>query len=509
MANMTFTPKLVYPLAFALAGMLFGCGQEQELAPDATMAEARAAAATADTGMPTITLRARNYIVIASGDALPAGIANKISAANGEVTSLMAEAGLAAVTSADPDFATKAAKISGVRSVIHDFDAHWLDPQARTLDLDETAVDLSAGAAYNTNRYFPLQWGATAIQAPAAWNTGAKGKGVRVAVLDSGFDLKHPDLAANIDVAASKSFVPTEALQFVAVPGKTFSHGTHTAGTIAAIDNNIGVVGIAPEAQLILVKVLRDAGSGSFSWMLQGIAYATQQGADVINMSLGAALPRNGRYLDDNGTPDDTSDDKIITDTKATQELIVAIGKMTTYASRHGVTVIASAGNDGNNGNTDQSLAHIPTGAPNVISISATGPTGWANDILNTNLDKLASYSNYGTSDIDFAAPGGDFVYPTNEIGTVAGVRQYVWALDMVLSLANGGSYTWSAGTSMAAPHAAGVAALIIGKNGGNMDPALVEAALRASADDLGKVGRDPYYGYGRINALKAVSKVK
>ncbi|MBC6991719.1 MULTISPECIES: S8 family serine peptidase [Hymenobacter] len=110
----------------------------------------------------------------------------------------------------------------------------------------------------------------------------------------------------NIDVAASKSFVPKEGVQFV---GTGFSHGTHTAGTIAAVDNKIGVVGVAPEATLILVKVLADGGSGSFSWMINGIYYAVTQQADVINMSLGGTFLRNGKYLDDNGTPDNPADD--------------------------------------------------------------------------------------------------------------------------------------------------------------------------------------------------------
>jgi subtilisin family serine protease len=242
--------------------------------------------------------------------------------------------------------------------------------------------------------------------------------------------------------------------------------------------------------------------------------HATNQGADVINMSLGAVLPRNSRYLDDNGTPDDTSDDFIVNDTKATQELVNAITKVTNYASQKGVTLIASAGNDANNGNQDQSLVHVPASAPNVISISATAPRGWALNPLTANLDYLASYSNYGTSDVDFAAPGGDYQYPGNEIVTIGGITQYAYVFDYVFSSGSNlepgtASYYWSVGTSMAAPHASGVAALIIGQNGGQMDPAHVKAALRASADDLGKPGRGPLYGHGRVNAFKAVSAIQ
>jgi subtilisin family serine protease len=447
---------------------------------------------------PGFVLRAKQYIIIASGDQLPGDIETRTSAANGKVTSKLSEAGLAIATSDDPNFAAKAAKISGVRSVVHDFTYQGFEPQPNRVV--ETASDnVNPPSTGDSNPLYPLQWGATAIQAPEAWNAGSEGQGVLVADLDGGFELNHPDLAGNI--VGSKSFVPGEPAQFV---GAGSSHGTHTAGTIAAVDNNIGVIGIAPKAKLLLVKVLGDAGSGSFSWLMQGIVYATQQRADVINMSLGASLPRNGKYLDDEGN--------VVNDTKATQELLVALSKVTSYATKNGVTLIASAGNDANNGNQDKSLVNIPADATGVISISATAPIGWALAPLTANLDRFASYSNYGTPAVTFAAPGGDFVYPGNEIVVFRGVRQYVWALDMVLSTGRvsatgAGSYTWMAGTSMAAPHATGVAALIIGKNGGNMDPSKVEAALRASADDLGKPGRDPYYGYGRVNAYRAVAQ--
>ncbi|TXK52663.1 S8 family serine peptidase [Pontibacter qinzhouensis] len=508
MITKKFTPsKLAYPLVFALAG-LFGCNPEVEVDPAASLSLDATSEAQIANGASKIKYRGKHYIVLSTQEQLPAGLESKLAAANGKVNKLMPQAGVASVFSEDPEFVAKASKIPGVRSVVRDLEIEWLKPEdQKVVALENYGTPPFSG---DNDRFFDLQWGHAAIQASEAWNAGARGKGVRIAVLDSGFDLDHPDLAPNIDLAASKSFVTGEQLGY-ALPG-VGSHGTHTAGTIAAADNGIGIIGVAPEAQLILVKVLRDTGSGAFSWIIDGIVHATQQGADVINMSLGASLYRNGKYLDDNGTPNDPTDDFLVKgDTKGVQELLIALDRATRYATKNGVTLIASAGNDANNGNADQSLVHIPSSSSGVISISATAPRGWALNPLNTFMDNLASYSNYGIKDVQFAAPGGDYMYPGNEIATIAGVTQYVYVFDYVFSTGSNltpgaASYYWSVGTSMAAPHATGVAALIIGQNGGQMDPAKVLARMRASADDLGKPGRDPYYGYGRLNALRAVT---
>lgn len=109
-----------------------------------------------------------------------------------------------------------------------------------------------------------------AVEGPAAWATGAAGKGARVAILDGGIHSTHIDLAANIDLGASTSFVPGFAFN---QDGGSFWHGTHVAGIVAAADNGIGTIGIAPEATLVGVKVLHN-GSGAFSWVIQGILYA-------------------------------------------------------------------------------------------------------------------------------------------------------------------------------------------------------------------------------------------
>lgn len=427
----------------------------------------------------------RSYIISGKGNKLPANLEAKVQAAGGVVTNRIDEVGLAVATSSSPNFAQKMGKTAGVSAVMPNLTLQWFDPDARVEFGADFANPPFSG---DDDVLFDLQWGHDAVDAPEAWNAGARGAGARVAVLDGGFDLDHPDLAPNINFALSMDFTG-QGLQYT-LPD-TFSHGTHTAGTIAAADNAFGTIGVAPEAELVLVKVLGDEGSGTFEDVIEGIIYAADVDADVINMSLGASLYKNGDANDPDGPYT----------AREAQELKNAIARAVAYAHQNGTTVITSAGNDANDGDHDKALIHIPSDAPHAISIAATAPIGWATDPLNAFLDNPASYTNYGQSVIDFAAPGGDVAYPGNENCLIAGLVRPCWVFDLVFSTGNGGWY-WSAGTSMAAPHASGVAALIIGANGGDMKPSQVEAALRSSADDLGKPGNDDFYGAGRVNAF-------
>lgn len=421
----------------------------------------------------------QSFLILANSNRLPNRLENRIEAAGGEITRIIPEIGIVVATSNDPNFPANIESISGIRSVVSNLTMQWISPESQVA-IDITTLDTSS--VYD-NVFFELQWGHTAVGAIGAWEAGERGAGVRVAVLDTGYDLTHPDLVPNINFELSMDFTG-EGLQYT-LPDP-FSHGTHVAGTIAAADNAFGVVGVAPEAELVLVKVLSDGGSGSFADVISGIVYAANVEADIINMSLGAYLNRSG--VQDAYTARDAN------------ELINAIDRAVTYAYQSGTTVFASAGNAALNMDHTQDLVSVPSGSTHAISISATAPIGWALDPENTFLDNLASYSNYGKTVIDFAAPGGDYIYPGDEACSVAGLLRPCWVFDLVFSTGNSGWY-WSAGTSMASPHAAGVAAIIIGANGGNMHPAQVAAALRSSADDLGKPGFDEYYGHGRVNA--------
>ncbi len=345
----------------------------------------------------------------------------------------------------------------------------------------------NASAVGSNNPSFQFQWNMQAISAPQAWAEGYKGRGVRVAVLDVGMYLDHPDLKANINRSLCRNFItnpgendPLDA-SFTLSP--EFSHATHVAGIIAAADNNIGVIGVAPEAEIIAVKVLPDQGSGFVSAIMQGIIYATDNGAKVINMSLGGASIKGSGQ-------DQAYHQGVINTMYGYKEAIQ-------YANSKGVTVISGAGNDAIDFDHTGSLEFFPAASPFSLSISATSPESWYDKMiqgLTTNLDIPAAYTNFGSSRIDFAAPGGDWDAPGDN-----------WYYDMVYSTGGPNTYNWTAGTSMATPHVSGIAALIIGKNGGSMDPAKVKAVLKKSADDLGIPGHDPYFGDGRVNAFKAI----
>jgi subtilisin family serine protease len=314
------------------------------------------------------------------------------------------------------------------------------------------------------------QWYLPVIHADEAWRQGVTGAGVRVAVLDTGVWYFHPDLWANIDFNAGATFVPGTP-DFLDDNG----HGTHVAGIIAAADNDWGTIGVAPNATLIPVKVLSADGIGRFSWFLAGVVHAVRQDADIINLSLKYYLEKNGSL------PYYTAADAAL--------LRKTIRKVINWATAQGVFVVNSAGNAGLDMDQSGEIISIPTEEGHGIVVSATGPTGLSN------FDEFASYSNYGSSFIWLAAPGGDFSnYPNDG-----------WWVDMVLSTTIDG-WMWSAGTSSAASIVSGVAALVLEKYG-PMNPAQLKTHLAQTADDLGKVGKDPLYGKGRINAYRAVTE--
>ncbi len=394
-------------------------------------------------------------------------------------------------------------------------------------------------------------YGINMVGAPSAWGT-SKGAGAKVAVLDTGIDLNHPDHGS---VILTESFIAGEDV----ADGN--GHGTHTSGTVAALDNTEGVVGVAPEADLLIGKVLSNAGSGPTSEIAAGIDWAVANGANVISMSLGGPLPSAVM--------------------KASVDAAVAAG----------VTVIAAAGNDGTDGKS------YPAAYASAISVAAVDSTM-----------TRASFSQYGPT-IDIAAPGVDVLstvplgtgliagvnfvgndYAANPVdgtstgtlsaqvyycgigdgtagntcpaavaGNIAHIRRgttsfadkvaYATSLgaagviisnnapgnfnatlngttplivvslsqedgDLLQTLGDGegismsvstSDYAFFSGTSMATPHVAGVAALLY-SCGTNVTPAKVRNALTSTSLDLGDPGRDDYYGNGLVQAGNAVA---
>jgi lantibiotic leader peptide-processing serine protease len=481
--------SLIFGVAAALA--LGACSDQQEPTNTSNTPELGSGQASA------------SYVIVFSS-ARATEVASTIGKAGGKIKNLWSRAGLATVTSDASDFADRVRGSAGVKSVVRDMNVRWLDPNERgRLITEQAGGDTPVGS---TERFFPIQWALKAVHAPEAWALGEQGRGARVAILDGGIWDQHVDIAPNLDARRSTSFFPDIPFNFDNDPD-LFWHATHVAGIVAGADNNdnLGVIGIAPKATLIGVKVL-DNGTGSFGQVIDGIVYAATPikeggaGADIINMSLGATFP--------------------LSSGPQTTALLDALDQATTYAHDRGTLVVASAGNGDRQGRgIDHDQANyvtIPAQSAHVLGVSALGPVGFA--LGATNFDRLASYSNFGTSIVDFSGPGGDFVLPGTDNCTLAinpapplspstTITNPCWAFDMVVSSCRGTTtrnVCFAAGTSMSAPAVSAVAALIVGKRG-SMDPDALETALASSADDLGDPGVDAVYGKGRVNALRAV----
>jgi lantibiotic leader peptide-processing serine protease len=407
------------------------------------------------------------------------------------------------------DFYTKASSINGIESITPDLIlkyTHEPETLGEEVALEGALPSNGAGASgaafdYRGAIFDGWQWAPASINAPDAWDAGVTGEGVRVAVIDGGFHSAHLDLEPNFDVSSSKSTVP--GIKYNQDVG-TFWHGTHVAGIVAA--SGYGIVGVAPKATIVGVKSLHN-GSGAFEWILDGILYAAAPqseggaGAQIINMSLGATFDYRGNWHE-----------KAYRD--YFREMQKTYDRATRYANQIGVTIIASAGNGATNYDNAKELFKLPAQNQHVLSISSTGPTGWV--LGNTNFYQLAYYSDHGRSLVDFAAPGGNAglaivdgnFSPCTIIGTTRTATQTCAVFDQVFSTVRGtsnGNYNWSQGTSMAAPAAAGVVALMMQANGGKMTPAQVVSRLKQSSTDLGMPGNDEIYGHGFVNAARAI----
>lgn len=408
-----------------------------------------------------------------------------------------AGSGLGAATSDNPGFLKALQKSGRFGPISLDQAVQWVTPNNE----QPAGDDLTDQAITGGNETFSnLQWNMQAINANGAWSQGFDGHGVRVAVLDGGFCPNHIDLKPNLDVAHSTSFVAGFTYDQDTGGPTAFRHACHVAGIIAAADNNIGTIGVAPGATLISVKVLH-GGSGTFGQVIQGILYASDPisagggGADIINMSLGAVFARGGGNT-------------------GAGQLIAALNQAVNYAAAHNVLVVCAAGNNGLDLDHSGSLYETPGMSGSALAISATGPHGYAVGWPNGGNDFMspAYYSNFGHSAIWVAAPGGNDNYsPASQVCAIpripsGNVVVNCWVFDMIISPGAGtGSYFFADGTSMAAPHVAGLAALIKQKYPG-ISVGDLKNQIKNTATIIGD-GSDPFYGHGFINAGNAVTQ--
>lgn len=425
-----------------------------------------------------------NYLVLFRGNSVPDGFEAKVAALGGSVIFAHAGAGVGAVAGLTDEGAAQLGAAGGIAAVTPD-DYTQLPETSGTVE--SAAAALESPSDPTTAFFYPRQWDKRAIGADVAWAAGRTGSpAVKVAILDTGLGYAHPDLAGRVDLAVSRSFIPSDdALVAAYFPGAhpvadLHYHGTHVGATVAS--NGLVAAGVTSGVTLVGLKVCNVNGSCPTSAVLAALVYAADEGVHVANLSLGGWFNRRQASAAGGDGP----------------SFLAVINNVFTYVHRSGTTVVVSAGNEARDLDHDGNGFKTYCSAPTVICVSATGPT--ASDGVNGpfyNVDALAGYSNFGRSAVSVAAPGGS--------------QRPVWAACSSFSLqvpvCQTGNYVLGiSGTSMASPHAAGAAALIAEDVGRN--PAQIRARLQGTADDLGQPGVDPAYGKGRINVARAAGVI-
>lgn len=443
------------------------------------------------------------YLVRFTRTAIPAAFAGRVADLGGSVKFSHAGAGIAAVTGLTADAAAQLGQLDGVAEVLQDATVSLSQPGPggmTTASLDSLGVTDQATSQTNPAAAsgFAYQWNMRQIGAPDAWKAGKLGDaGVTVAIIDTGLDYDIPDLNGLVDLSRSTSLVDgDDAITATYFSGRNRvsdynGHGTNVATQVSSKGRFFA--GVTSRTTLIGVKVLGADGSGSFAAIMNGILWAADHGADVANMSLGGGFAKagNGRF-------------------------VATVNRVLAYAGQQGMLTVVSAGNDAANLDANGNEFASYCSATHVVCVSSTGPASPSDSY-----DSPAFYTNFGRSSVDVAAPGGNadlangFPVQAWPWGKATASWVYSYCSKTTLAFgptgspsltfcANGRSARGYLGTSQAAPHVSGLAALLVAGSGHGR-PAQIKQAIKQSAVDLGQPGTDPYYGAGRISVTRAL----
>jgi len=467
---------------------------------------------------------ASNYLVVYKSESVPSDAASAIRTAGGSLVYSYGTIGVAVASSSSSSFAgnlRSSSKIEGVASTAGL--ATQLDPALD--ESDSSSAPTPGTPAPGSDSLSALQWDMDQIHAPEARAINGGSPSIVVGDIDTGIDYTHPDLAANVDDATSVNCVSGAP-----VPGKVAAnddngHGTHTAGTIAAAKNDIGIVGVAPDVKLAAIKAGNAAGFFFPEAVVCAFVWVGDHHIPVTNNS----------YFADPWLFNCRNDPE-------QRAIWTAERRAIKYAQQAGDVVVSATGNQADDlshptqdatspDDTSPVLreihnqcAVVPVEVPGVIGVNANGNGGFK-----------SFYSSYGVSATDVVAPGGDSILQRTAAAPNGRVLSTWPASLLTVSCpaarrvvdVSGATYCYQQGTSMASPHAAGVVALI--ESSGVTSPGAVAARLQNTADPIGcppdmsiyaffpavdngapqncqgGTGSNSFNGKGQINALTAV----